>query len=114
MKMGYWIAIGVTAAIIVIIAAFFWGRYHPDPDVIGRLTDQIKAETIKQYEQRITDLNTQLKTSQAAYIESQKRYDTIIKKIKELKDGKDNIKPPVDSTELNNRFNVLGYTPTGK
>ena len=114
MKMQYWIAIGVTAAIIVIIAAFFWGRYHPDPDVIGRLTDQIKAETIKQYEQRITDLNTQLKTSQAAYIESQKRYDTIIKKIKELKDGKDNIKPPVDSTELNNRFNVLGYTPTGK
>ena len=114
MKMQYWIAIGVTAAIIVIIAAFFWGRYHPDPDVIGRLTDQIKAETIKQYEQRITDLNTQLKTSQAAYIESQKRYDTIIKKIKELKDGKDNIKPPVDSTELNNRFNVLGYTSTGK
>jgi len=114
MKMGYWIAIGVTAAIIVIIAAFFWGRYHPDPDVIGRLTDQIKAETIKQYEQRITDLNTQLKTSQAAYIESQKRYDTIIKKIKELKDGKDNIKPPADSVELNNRFNALGYTPTGK
>ena len=43
-----------------------------------------------------------------------KKYDTIIKKIKELKYGKDNIKPPVDSVELNNRFNALGYTPTGK
>ena len=83
-------------------------------DVIGRLTDQIRLETIKQYDQRIADLNGQLKISQTAYIESQKRYDTIIKKIKELKDGKDSIKPPVDSVELNNRFNVLGYTPTGK
>jgi hypothetical protein len=114
MKMQYWIAIGVTAAIIVIVAAFFWGRYHPDPDVIGRLTDQIRLETIKQYDQRITDLNSQLKISQTAYIESQKRYDTIIKKIKELKDGKDNIKPPADSAELTARFNNLGYTVTGK
>lgn len=114
MKMQYWIAIGVTAAIIVIIAAFFWGRYHPDPDMVGRLTEQIRQENVKQYEKRIADLDKQLKASQTAYIESQKRYDTIIKKIKELKDGKDNIKPPVDSTELNNRFNVLGYTVTGK
>ena len=113
MKMTYWIAIGV-AVVVLVVAALMWGRYHPDPDVIGRLTDQIKAETIKQYEQRITDLNTQLKTSQAAYIESQKRYDTIIKKIKELKDGKDNIKPPADSAELTARFNNLGYTVTGK
>ena len=114
MKMQYWIAIGVTAAIIVIIAVFFWGRYHPDPDVIGRLTDQIRLETIKQYDQRIADLNSQLRVSQTAYIESQKRYDTIIKKIKELKDGKDNIKPPADSAELTARFNNLGYTVTGK
>ena len=114
MKMQYWIALGIGVAIIIIVAAFFWGRYHPAPDVIGRLTDQIRLETIKQYDQRIADLNGQLKVSQTAYIESQKRYDTIIKKIKELKDGKDNIKPPVDSVELNNRFNALGYTPTGK
>ena len=104
----------VVVVVVLVVAALMWGRYHPDPDVIGRLTDQIRLETIKQYDQRITDLNHQLKLSQTAYIESQKRYDTIIKKIKELKDGKDNIKPPVDSTELNNRFNVLGYTPTGK
>jgi len=114
MKMTYWIVGGIVLAVIAVIAAYSYGRYHPDPDVIGRLTDQIRLETIKQYDQRITDLNHQLKLSQTAYIESQKRYDTIIKKIKELKDGKDNIKPPVDSTELNNRFNVLGYTPTGK
>jgi hypothetical protein len=113
MKMTYWIAIGV-AVVVLVVAALMWCRYHPDPDVIGRLTDQIRLETIKQYDQRINELNIQLKTSQAAYIESQKRYDTIIKKIKELKDGKDNIKPPVDSVELNNRFNALGYTPTGK
>ena len=113
MKMTYWIAIGV-AVVVLVVAALMWGRHHPDPDVIGRLTDQIRLETIKQYDQRINELNIQLKTSQAAYIESQKRYDTIIKKIKELKDGKDNIKPPVDSVELNNRFNALGYTPTGK
>ncbi len=112
--MTYWIVGGIVLAVIAVIAAYSYGRYHPDPDVIGRLTDQIKAETIKQYEQRITDLNTQLKTSQAAYIESQKRYDTIIKKIKELKDGKDNIKPPADSAELTARFNNLGYTVTGK
>ncbi len=113
MKMQYWI-IGGVIVIIIIVAAFFWGRYHPDPDVIGRLTDQVKLETIKQYDQRISDLNSQLKISQAAYIESQKRYDTIIKKIKELKDGKDNIKPPADSAELTARFNNLGYTVTGK
>ena len=114
MKMQYWIALGIGVAIIIIVAAFFCGRYHPAPDVIGRLTDQVRLETINQYDQRIADLNSQLKVSQTAYIESQKRYDNIIKKIKELKDGKDNIKPPVDSVELNNRFNALGYTPTGK
>ncbi len=114
MKMTYWIVGGIVLAVIAVIAAYSYGRYHPDPDMVGRLTDQIRLETIKQYDQRITDLNSQLKISQTAYIESQKRYDTIIKKIKELKDGKDNIKPPVDSIELNNRFNALGYTVTGK
>lgn len=111
--MQYWIALGI-GMVMVIVVAFFWGRYHPDPDVIGQLTDQIRLETIKQYDQRIADLNGQLKTTQAAYIESQKRYDTIIKKIKELKDGKDAIKPPQDATELTARFNNLGYTVTGK
>ena len=114
MKMTYWIVGGIVLAVIAVIAAYSYGRYHPDPDVIGRLTDQIRLETIKQYDQRITDLNYQLKLSQTAYIESQKRYDTIIKKIKELKDGKDAIKPPADSTELTARFNNLGYTPVGK
>ena len=114
MKMTYWIVGGIVLAVIAVIAAYSYGRYHPDPDVIGRLTDQIRLETIKQYDQRITDLNHQLKLSQTAYIESQKRYDTIIKKIKELKDGKDNIKPPADSAELTARFNNLGYTVTGK
>ena len=113
MKMTYWIAIGV-AVVVLVVAALMWGRYHPDPDMVGRLTEQIRQETVKQYEKRIADLDKQLKASQTAYIESQKRYDTIIKKIKELKDGKDNIKPPVDSVELNNRFNALGYTVTGK
>ena len=112
--MTYWIVGGIVLAVIAVIAAYSYGRYHPDPDVIGRLTDQIRLETIKQYDQRITDLNHQLKLSQTAYIESQKRYDTIIKKIKELKDGKDNIKPPADSAELTARFNNLGYTVTGK
>ena len=114
MKMTYWIVGGIVLAVIAVIAAYSYGRYHPDPDMVGRLTEQIRQETVKQYEKRIADLDKQLKASQTAYIESQKRYDTIIKKIKELKDGKDNIKPPVDSAELNNRFNALGYTPTGK
>lgn len=112
--MTYWIVGGIVLAVIAVIAAYSYGRYHPDPDMVGRLTEQIRQETVKQYEKRIADLDKQLKASQTAYIESQKRYDTIIKKIKELKDGKDNIKPPVDSVELNNRFNALGYTPTGK
>ena len=114
MKMTYWIVGGIVLAVIAVIAAYSYGRYHPDPDMVGRLTEQIRQETVKQYEKRIADLDKQLKASQTAYIESQKRYDTIIKKIKELKDGKDNIKPPVDSVELNNRFNALGYTVTGK
>ena len=112
MKMTY--LIGVVVALILVVVAFSIGKHYPSEDIVGQLTEQIRKETIKQYDQRINELNIQLKTSQAAYIESQKRYDTIIKKIKELKDGKDNIKPPVDSTELNNRFNALGYTPTGK
>ena len=114
MKMTYWIVGGIVLAVIAVIAAYSYGRYHPDPDMVGRLTEQIRLETIKQYDQRITDLNHQLKLSQTAYIESQKRYETIIKKIKELKDGKDNIKPPADSAELTARFNNLGYTVTGK
>ena len=114
MKMTYWIVGGIVLAVIAVIAAYSYGRYHPDPDMVGRLTEQIRQETVKQYEKRIADLDKQLKASQTAYIESQKRYDTIIKKIKELKDGKDNIKPPADSAELNARFNNLGYTVTGK
>ena len=112
--MTYWIIAGVMIAVIAVIAAYSYGRYHPDPDMVGRLTEQIRQETVKQYEKRIADLDKQLKASQTAYIESQKRYDTIIKKIKELKDGKDNIKPPADSAELTARFNNLGYTVTGK
>ena len=112
--MTYWIVGGIVLAVIAIIAAYSYGRYHPDPDMVGRLTEQIRQETVKQYEKRIADLDKQLKASQTAYIESQKRYDTIIKKIKELKDGKDNIKPPADSAELTARFNNLGYTVTGK
>ncbi len=112
--MTYWIVGGIVLAVIAVIAAYSYGRYHPDPDMVGRLTEQIRQETVKQYEKRIADLDKQLKASQTAYIESQKRYDTIIKKIKELKDGKDNIKPPVDSAELTARFNNLGYTVTGK
>jgi cell division protein FtsB len=114
MKMTYWIVGGIVLAVIAVIAAYSYGRYHPDPDMVGRLTEQIRQETVKQYEKRIADLDKQLKASQTAYIESQKRYDTIIKKIKELKDGKDNIKPPADSAELTARFNNLGYTVTGK
>ncbi len=112
--MTYWIVGGIVLAVIAVIAAYSYGRYHPDPDMVGRLTEQIRQETVKQYEKRIADLDKQLKASQTAYIESQKRYDTIIKKIKELKDGKDNIKPPADSAELTARFNNLGYTVTGK
>ena len=112
MKMTY--LIGVVVALILVVVAFSIGKHYPSEDIVGQLTEQIRKETIKQYDQRINELNIQLKTSQAAYIESQKRYDTIIKKIKELKDGKDNIKPPADSAELTARFNNLGYTVTGK
>ena len=112
--MTYWIVGGIVLAVIAVIAAYSYGRYHPSPDMVNQLTEQIRQETVKQYEKRIADLDKQLKASQTAYIESQKRYDTIIKKIKELKDGKDNIKPPADSAELTARFNNLGYTVTGK
>ena len=112
--MTYWIVGGIVLAVIAVIAAYSYGRYHPSPDMVNQLTEQIRQETVKQYEKRIADLDKQLKAIQTAYIESQKRYDTIIKKIKELKDGKDNIKPPADSAELTARFNNLGYTVTGK
>ena len=112
MKMTY--LIGVVVALVLIIVAFSIGKHYPSEDIVGQLTEHIRKETIKQYEQRIADLDRQLKTSQAAYIESQKRYDTIIKRLKELRDGKDSIKPPQDSGELITRFNNLGYTPVGK
>ena len=112
MKMTY--LIGVVVALVLIIVAFSIGKHYPSEDIVGQLTEQIRKETIKQYDQRINELNIQLKTSQAAYIESQKRYDTIIKRLKELRDGKDSIKPPQDSGELITRFNNLGYTPVGK
>ena len=107
---------GIVAVVVAValIAAFSYGRYHPSKDMIGELTEQVRQETAKQYEKRIADLDKQLKASQTAYIESQKRYDNIIKKLKEIKDGKDAIKPPQDATELNSRFATLGYTPVSK
>ena len=112
MKMTY--LIGVVVALILVVVAFSIGKHYPSEGIVDQLTEHIRKETIKQYEQRIADLDRQLKVSQAAYIESQKRYDTIIKKLKELRDGKDSIKPPQDSGELITRFNNLGYTPVGK
>jgi phosphomevalonate kinase len=114
MKMTYWIVGGIVLAVIAVIAAYSYGRYHPDPDMVNQLTEQIRSEIIKQYEQRINDLDKQLKISQTAYIESQKRYDTIIKKLKEIKDAKNDIKPPQTASELNSRFTALGYTPVGQ
>ena len=106
--------IGVVVALILVVVAFSIGKHYPSEGIVDQLTEHIRKETIKQYEQRIADLDRQLKVSQAAYIESQKRYDTIIKRLKELRDGKDSIKPPQDSGELITRFNNLGYTPVGK
>lgn len=114
MKMNYWIIGGVVIALVIIAGAYFYGRYHPNSDMIGQLTEQIRQETVKQYDKRLADLDKQLKVSQAAYAESQKRYDTIIKKLKEIKDAKNDIKPPQNMDELTARFNSLGYTPMGK
>ena len=114
MKMTYWIIAGVMIAVIALIAAYSYGRYHPSPDMVNQLTEQIRSETIKQYEQRINDLDKQLKISQTAYIESQKRYDNIITKLKEIKNAKNDIKPPQTASELTSRFTALGYTPVGQ
>jgi len=112
--MTYWIVAGVMIAVIALIAAYSYGRYHPSPDMVNQLTEQIRLETVKQYEQRINDLDKQLKISQTAYMESQKRYDNIITKLKEIKNAKNDIKPPQNMDELNTRFSNLGYTPIGK
>ena len=112
--MTYWIIAGVMIVVIALIAAYSYGRYHPSPDMVGQLTEQIRQETIKQYEQRINDLDKQLKISQTAYIESQKRYDNIITKLKEIKNAKNDIKPPQTASELTSRFTALGYTPVGQ
>ena len=114
MKTTYWIVGGIVIAVIAVIAAYSYGRYHPDPDRVAQLTEQIRLETVKQYEQRINDLDKQLKISQTAYIESQKRYDNIITRLKEIKDAKNDIKPPQTASELNSRFTALGYTPVGQ
>jgi len=114
MKMTYWIVGGIVLAVIAVIAAYSYGRYHPDPDMVNQLTEQIRSEIIKQYEQRINDLDKQLKISQTAYIESQKRYDNIITKLKEIKNAKNDIKPPQTASELTSRFTALGYTPVGQ
>jgi len=114
MKMTYWVIGGVVVVVLVAVVAFSVGRTNPSSDVVGRLTEQIRTETAKQYEKRVLDLDTQLRASQTAYMESQKRYDNIIKKLKEIKDGKDAIKPPQNATELNARFVGLGYTPVGR
>jgi len=114
MKTTYWIVGGIVIAVIAVIAAYSYGRYHPNSDMVAQLTEQIRLETVKQYEQRINDLDKQLKISQTAYIESQKRYDNIITRLKEIKDAKNDIKPPQTASELNSRFTALGYTPVGQ
>ena len=112
--MTYWIIGGIVVVVLVAVISFSVGRTSPSSGVVGRLTEQIRAETARQYEKRLADLDARLKASQTAYMESQKRYDTIIKKLKEIKDGKDAIKPPQNATELNARFIGLGYTPVGR
>lgn len=114
MKMTYWIIGGVVVIILIAVVSFLVGRLNPSSDIVGQLTEQIRIETSKQYENRLSDLNVQLKASQAAYSESQKRYDSIIKKLQEIKDGKNAVKPPQNASELNTRFTALGYTPISK
>ena len=33
--MTYWIVGGIVLAVIAVIAAYSYGRYHPDPDMVG-------------------------------------------------------------------------------
>ena len=110
--MVYWIAVG--AVIACVLFAYSWGKYHPSEDLINNIAETARQETVKQYEQRISDLNSQLKASQKEYNDSQRKYDTIIKKLNDIKEGKDNVKPPQNATELNNRFTAAGYAPVGK
>jgi phage shock protein A len=112
MKMIYWIVIG--AVIASLLLAYSWGRYHPSEDLINNIAEKTRQETVKQYEQRIVDLDSQLKASQKEYRESQQKYTTIIKKLNAIKEGKDNVKPPQNTNDLINRFDAAGYTPVGK
>lgn len=107
--MRMWII--VVVCLVAIVAAFAFGRMYPSPDTIGELTEQVRLETIKQYEERIADLNKTLEQSVALYKDSQKKYDLITKKLKEIANGKENIKPPQSNDELNSRFTSLGYPP---
>ena len=112
MKMTYYIGAGI-AVVLLIFIAYWYGSCNPNNDVINQLTESVKAETIKQYEQKISDLDKKLKSSQKAYDEAQYKYNTIVKKIKEIKNGKESIKPPETADDLNNRYNALGFTVVG-
>jgi len=110
--MTYYVGAGIIVLLLIFVA-YWYGSCNPNNDVVNQLTESVRTETIKQYEQKISDLDKQLKISQSAYIESQNKYNAIVKKLKEIKNGKEIIKPPETVNDLNNRYNNLGFTVIG-
>lgn len=77
------------------------------------------AETIKaavvileeQYKTQMSAKDEQIKAYQSKILASEKKYQEIMIKVKELQRMKDNVKTPKDAAESRTRFTDLGFDP---
>lgn len=109
MKPWMWVAV-IVAVIVLALSGWLWGRYHPDPDIVGQMAQAMMAESVKQYEGRIASLTKEALDAKRL---SDARLAAITTKLDTLIARKDNVKPP-ETADIDTRLDALGLTPVGR
>ena len=104
------LVVAMGTVIIGLIVAVAWPKTPPLSS-----TEAIKAAVVildEQYKTQMTAKDEQIKAYQAKVLASEKKYQEIMIKVKELQRMKDNVKTPKDAAESRDRFNALGFPAT--
>lgn len=112
--MEYWIIAGIIGAVIVGILSYSYGRCSPTPDVVNQISEAARLQSVKVYEERIIALTKESQENKRLLALSDARYNTIIRKLEDIKKGKANVQKPTTEQDRLDRLNALGLTPVGK
>ena len=100
--------IGVVVFLIGIGIAVHFARAYPYPNII----EQHLKEAQKQHEERVKELQEALDKAATDLANSEKKYATLKKKIKEKAQEAADVQAPVTGKEIRDRFTRLGYPPS--